>query len=63
MERQIDETFPFLGETLKVVRATNLCRGCYFVSKENICTNRKIITGQCDLLNRDDGNDVIFKAV
>ena len=56
----------FTDVTLEVVLSLdNGCTGCWFYSKTHGCFDhpRRRIMGCCTCMARDDGKDVIFKAV
>ena len=61
MERKIGETFEFEGGKFEVKAASCGCDGCFFDTK---CLSKNIeLTGECEGIDRDDGEDVIFVEV
>lgn len=62
----IGERKVFTDVTLEVVAATDTCCvGCWFLTQSQSCFShpRHSIMGNCSWLSREDGKEVIFKAV
>lgn len=63
-EFKIGETFQYENVKLKVEKAKDLCSGCYFIENGLDCTGEIEKTiGDCTLIGRKDGQEVIFVKV
>ena len=62
IERKIGETFEYEGKKLRVEKSDVCsCDGCFFIGQcMSFC---KEITGQCEAVDREDSNNVIFVEI